>query len=270
MSFEATITSVHQMTPRVKQFVVERDEPFEFEPGQHTNVEFEQADPDEDEDAEVSRPYTATNTPGNDAITLAIKRYDDGTASVYMHDRDPGDTITLAEFHGELSLRDTDEDVVFVSTGTGITPMMAMLKQYLEEGTGEAHFLYGEKNQENLMYRRRSTSSRANTTTSRSPSRSPRRTGTVAPGTSRTTSRTCSTTSTGTSTSVGCPRWSSTPRTTSRTSISPRTRSSPRAGRTARSRTESGRTPVYRSRSTVSLGIVRAPAESTTPGWSVV
>lgn len=153
MSFEATITSVHQMTPQVKQFVVERDEPFEFEPGQHTNVEFEQEDPDEDEDEEVSRPYTATNTPGNDAITLAIKRYDDGTASVYMHDRDPGDTITLADFHGELSLRDTDEDVVFVSTGTGITPMMAMLKQYLEEGTGEAYFLYGEKSQENLMYR---------------------------------------------------------------------------------------------------------------------
>lgn len=153
MSFEATITSIHQMTPQVKQFVVEADEPFEFEPGQHTTVQFEQDDPDEDEDQEVVRPYTATNTPGSNKITLAIKRYDDGTASVYMHERKTGDTITLGDLGGNLTLQNMDRDVVFVSTGTGITPMIAMLKQYLEVGAGEVHFFYGEKNQENIMYR---------------------------------------------------------------------------------------------------------------------
>jgi ferredoxin-NADP reductase len=153
MPFEGTITSIHRMTPRVKQFVVEAEEAFDFEPGQHTTVRFERDEPDDDEDEQVVRPYTATNTPGNDRITLAIKRYDDGTASVYMHERAVGDTITLGELGGNLTLRDTDRDVVFVSTGTGITPMIAMLKQYLEVGTGEAHFFYGEKSQENVMYR---------------------------------------------------------------------------------------------------------------------
>ncbi|EMA51583.1 ferredoxin--NADP reductase [Halococcus thailandensis] len=152
MPFEATITSIQRMTPRVKQFVVEAEETFDFDPGQHTTVRFERDETD-DEDEQVVRPYTATNTPGNDRITLAIKRYDDGTASVYMHEREVGDTITLGELGGNLTLRDTDRDVVFVSTGTGITPMMAMLKQYLEVGTGEVHFFYGEKNQENIMYR---------------------------------------------------------------------------------------------------------------------
>ena len=153
MPFEATITSIHRMTPRVKQFVVEAEETFDFDPGQHTTVRFERDEPDDDEDEQVVRPYTATNTPGNDRITLAIKRYDDGTASVYMHEREVGDTITLGELGGNLTLRDTDRDVVFVSTGTGITPMIAMLKQYLEVGTGEVHFFYGENNQENVMYR---------------------------------------------------------------------------------------------------------------------
>ena len=153
MAFEATITSIHRMTPRVKQFVLRADEPFEFEPGQHTTVRFERDDPDESEDEQVVRPYTATNTPGNDRITLAIKRYDDGTASVYMHEREVGDTVTLGDLGGNLTLRDTDEDVVFVSTGTGITPMVAMVKQYLETGTDEAHFFYGEKTQESIMYR---------------------------------------------------------------------------------------------------------------------
>ena len=153
MPFDATITSIHRMTPRVKQFVIEADEAFEFEPGQHTTVRFERDDPDDEEDEQVVRPYTATNTPGNERLTLAIKRYDDGTASVYMHEREVGDIVTLGDLGGNLTLRNTDEDAVFVSTGTGITPMIAMLKQYLEVGTGDVDFFYGEKNQENIMYR---------------------------------------------------------------------------------------------------------------------
>lgn len=153
MVFEATVTSIHRMTPQVKQFVLEADREFEFEPGQHTTIRFEQEDPDEDEDEEVVRPYTATNTPGSNRITLAIKRYDDGTASVYMHEREVGDTITLDELGGNLTLRDPDRDVAFVSTGTGITPMIAMLKQYLEVGSGEVHFFYGAPNQEEIIYR---------------------------------------------------------------------------------------------------------------------
>ena len=155
MSFEATITSIHQMTPEVKQFVVRADEEFEYEPGQHTTVQFdpEEAGIDAEEDGDVVRPYTATNLPGTNAITLAIKRYDEGTASVYMHERDTDDTITLGDLSGNLTLRNTDEDVVFVSTGTGITPIIPMLRQYVKEGTGEIHFFYGEKTQENIMYR---------------------------------------------------------------------------------------------------------------------
>ncbi|WP_266080257.1 ferredoxin--NADP reductase [Haladaptatus caseinilyticus] len=144
---EVEITSIHQMTPRVKQFELVADDEFDFQPGQHTQLHFER------NGEEVVRPYTATVLPGTDSITLAIKRYDDGTASVYMHDRKPGDTIRIEDLDGNLYLRNLDSDVAFVSTGTGITPMMAMVKQYLRDGNGEVTFLYGEKNQENIMYR---------------------------------------------------------------------------------------------------------------------
>ncbi|WP_076431679.1 ferredoxin--NADP reductase [Haladaptatus litoreus] len=144
---EVEITSIHQMTPQVKQFELVADDEFDFRPGQHTHLHFEE------DDDEVVRPYTAVTRPGTDSITLAIKQYDDGTASVYMHEREPGDTIQIEDLDGNLYLRNTDSDVAFVSTGTGITPMMAMLKQYLREGDGEATFLYGEKAQENVMFR---------------------------------------------------------------------------------------------------------------------
>lgn len=144
----ATLTSIHQMTPRVKQYLLRVDgHTFSYRPGQHITINFEQ-------DGEAfQRPYTPVNLPGTTALALAIKRYDDGTASVWMDEREMGDTIAITEPGGNLYLRDTDRDVVFLSTGTGITPLIAMLKQYLNEGTGQAAFLSGERTQKDLMFR---------------------------------------------------------------------------------------------------------------------
>ncbi|MCO8255243.1 FAD-binding oxidoreductase [Haladaptatus sp. AB618] len=154
---EVEITSIHQVTPGVKQFELADDEPFDYEPGQHTQLHFDASEASEvdtsGDDDEVVRPYTPTTLPGTDRLVLAIKRYDDGTASVYMHEQDPGNTIRIEKPDGNLYLRNLDSDVAFVSTGTGITPMMAMVKHYLRDGDGHATFLYGEKTQDDVMYR---------------------------------------------------------------------------------------------------------------------
>ncbi|WP_435179920.1 ferredoxin--NADP reductase [Halorussus sp. AFM4] len=156
---EVTVRSVHQMTPTVKQFVLESDgHRFDFAPGQHTHVRFDRAESPAEDDAEsgddeVVRPYTSTATPGTERITLAIKRYPDGTASTWMHEREPGDTVEIEELGGNLYLRDLDADAAFVATGTGATPMIAMAKQYVREGTGRAHFFFGEKDEEHVFYR---------------------------------------------------------------------------------------------------------------------
>jgi len=143
-----TIRSIHQMTPRVKQFLLSVDgHTFAGKPGQHIRITF-------DQDGEtVKRPYTPLNLPGTNSIALAVKRYDDGTASAWMHERTMGDSVTITKPGGNLYLRDTNRDVVFLSTGTGITPMIAMLKQYLREGSGNVAFLFGERTQQDIMFR---------------------------------------------------------------------------------------------------------------------
>jgi ferredoxin-NADP reductase len=147
-TLDVTLTSIHQMTPRVKQFVLEANgHTFSYNPGQHVVIEFEQ------EGETVQRPYTPVNLPGTDTLALAIKRYEDGTASTWMHERSVGEEITITKPDGNLYLQDLDRDLVFLSTGTGITPMIAMLKRYLNEGSGRAAFLYGERTQEDIMYR---------------------------------------------------------------------------------------------------------------------
>jgi len=146
---ETTLTSVHALTPRVKQFLLRAEgHTFEFTPGQHVSIAFET------EEGKIrSRPYSPVNQPGTDTLALAIKRYPDGTCSTWMHERTVGDTIPIISPSGNLGLRTLDRDVVFLSTGTGITPMIAMLKQHLRAGTGQVAFLHGERTQEDLMFR---------------------------------------------------------------------------------------------------------------------
>lgn len=147
MAYTAEVVSIQQMTPTVKQFRLRvPGHQFEYEPGQHTTIHFEWRG------NEIVHPYTPTGLPRTDQITLAIKVYPDGLASAYMHKRNTGDEITIGELEGNLTLNNTDEDVAFVSTGTGITPMMALLKHYLDEGDGHVYFFSGERKEENIMY----------------------------------------------------------------------------------------------------------------------
>lgn len=148
MTLPVTVADVHRMTPDVKQFrLVADDHTFEYEPGQHTMVHFE------NDGQEEARPYTAANLPGTNELVLAIKRYDDGNGSVFMHERTPGEEIEIEEVDGNLHLRNPDRDAVFLATGTGITPLYPMVKQYAREGEGDAHLVFGERDQEHLIFR---------------------------------------------------------------------------------------------------------------------
>jgi len=144
----ADVVDVYAITPRVKGFRLRvPGQEFDFDPGQHTTVRFESGG------EEVVRPYTPTNLPGTDELTLAIKRYDDGLASSFMHTKRPGDTVEIGPLEGALTLEDPGRDVAFLASGTGLTPMMAMLRQYLRDGDGHAHLVLGEKREETIIYR---------------------------------------------------------------------------------------------------------------------
>jgi len=148
-TLDTVVTSIHSVTPRVKQFVLEADDhTFDHRPGQHVSVAFR------DDDGElVVRPYSPVSRPGSSRLALAVKRYPGGTCSTWIHEREVGDTVPLLDPSGNLFLRNPDRNTVFLSTGTGITPMIAMLKALLGEGTGRATFVVGERTQEDLMYR---------------------------------------------------------------------------------------------------------------------
>lgn len=145
---DATLVSTHALTPRVKQLLLRVEgHTFDYSPGQHVSVRRTT------DDGPVFRPYSPVSLPGTDTIALAIKRYEGGVCSPWLHERQVGDSITLTPPSGNLHLQDPDRDALFLATGTGLTPMLAMLTQYTREGTGHATLLFGERTQEDLMYR---------------------------------------------------------------------------------------------------------------------
>lgn len=123
------------------------DHTFEHVPGQHVSVRRET------DDGPVFRPYSPVNLPGTDTIALAVKRYDGGVCSPWLHERAVGDAVKITSPSGNLHLHDPARDALFLATGTGLTPMLAMLSQYVHEGSGRATLLFGERTQDDLMYR---------------------------------------------------------------------------------------------------------------------
>lgn len=148
MTYSATIVDAYPLTPRVTGFRLRvPGEDLEYEPGQHTTVRFEAGG------EEVVRPYTPTTLPGTDEFALAVKRYDDGLASSYVHTRSPGDEIEIGEFEGNLTLEDPDRDVALLASGTGLTPLLAIFRQYARIGSGDAHLVFGERTAESIFHR---------------------------------------------------------------------------------------------------------------------
>jgi len=148
-TLDTTLESVHALTPNVKQFLIRAEgHTFDFAPGQHVNVEFEDADGNA-----RYRPYSPVSQPGTETLSLAIKRYPQGACSTWMHDRTVGDSIAVTPPSGNLQLQDPDRDAVFVATGTGLTPLFAMATQHLRVGEGRTTLLFGERTQESIMYR---------------------------------------------------------------------------------------------------------------------
>ncbi len=78
------------------------------------------------------RAYSLTSDPGREDgfISITIKNVDEGTVSPYLVRRGrPGSIVSLGGVEGEFVLPDPlPEKLLFISAGSGITPIMSMLR----------------------------------------------------------------------------------------------------------------------------------------------
>lgn len=145
MSFsKATVTGVTEISPDCKQYIVELSEgTFTGEAGQHTALQTDKG----------VKPYSVLAV-DETKIGLMLRAYGTDGVADYMDSRSVGDTVRVKpELTGNLTLQQTDRPAVFIGTGTGITPLIGLLQAYIKDGGPQAVFMFGEKTQDQLLYK---------------------------------------------------------------------------------------------------------------------
>jgi len=102
-----------------------------FRPGQHVQLTVEI------DGVRHARTYSPSNAPGADStVTLTVKRHPGGRVSGYLHEHlAVGDIVELSQAFGDFVLPDpVPAKLLMIAGGSGITPLMAMLRDLLARG----------------------------------------------------------------------------------------------------------------------------------------
>ena len=149
----ARIVAVRRTTPRSVTLTLEPNHAFSgFRAGQHINLSVEI------DGRRRTRPYSPANAENDRLIELTIGRHDGGLVSTYLfeHAR-TGMVVGLDSVGGDFTLPSSagrSERILFVSGGSGITPVMSMLRTLrTRRYTGEIAFVHYARSAEEACYR---------------------------------------------------------------------------------------------------------------------
>ncbi len=121
-----------------------------FQPGQHVNLGVEI------DGRRVRRSYSLSAAPRADRrIEITVKAIEGGKLSQHLcHHARPGDVLEIGPAFGEMLLDGSPtESRLFLAAGSGITPLMAMLRALAAQGMpGTTHLLYWARSRAELCF----------------------------------------------------------------------------------------------------------------------
>jgi cytochrome-b5 reductase len=105
---------------------------------------------------QVKRPYTPSSLVGTRGFfDLTVKRYDTGSVSKYLHDQQIGDTVLMSGPNpGGHWVDGMAKQVGFVAGGTGITPMISVIRWILANKIdAELFLIFANKTESDIIFR---------------------------------------------------------------------------------------------------------------------
>jgi ring-1,2-phenylacetyl-CoA epoxidase subunit PaaE len=105
---------------------------------------------------EVRRSYSLCSTPGVDEqLFITVKRVQNGAISRYLYDHlKVGDSLTALPPAGRFTIQQRAELYFFIAAGSGITPVISLLKEVLFKRPGsKAILLYQNTNEAQSIFR---------------------------------------------------------------------------------------------------------------------
>jgi 3-ketosteroid 9alpha-monooxygenase subunit B len=105
--------------------------------------------------AMLRRCYSLASSPQCDpAPKVTVKRVTDGRASNWLNDNvRAGDTLSVLPPEGRFVLTDTDAPLVLFAGGSGITPVISLVKTALVTGSRPISLLYANRNERSIIFR---------------------------------------------------------------------------------------------------------------------
>lgn len=147
---------VRDETHDVKTFVFSSPEPrrFSYKPGQFLTFSLPCGPAGE----EINRSYTISSAPTRpDRLSVTVKRVTKGPVSNWLHDTmRPGMTVKVTGPAGEFTCADSSaKKFLFLSGGSGITPMMSMSRALFDLGAeADVVFLHSARSPDDLIFAR--------------------------------------------------------------------------------------------------------------------
>ncbi|GAA1203883.1 ferredoxin reductase [Pseudonocardia alaniniphila] len=130
----ARVLSVRDETPRARTFRLALPEPRPHLAGQHYVVRLTAPD-----GYTASRSYSVASAPdGTGEIELTVERLEGGEVSEFLHDVvRPGDELEVRGPIGLFFVWEGERPALLVGGGSGVVPLMAMLRQARAIGRGD-------------------------------------------------------------------------------------------------------------------------------------
>jgi toluene monooxygenase electron transfer component len=141
--YAGVLVSREVLGPEVARFGFRLDRPATFRPGQHAILDLGDG---------VRRCYSMANLPDGVRVDFIAKRYPGRPGSGRLFALELGAEVPLELPYGDMFLRDRDAPIVLVAGGTGVSAMLALLRQLAAAGDARpVTVFYGARTREELV-----------------------------------------------------------------------------------------------------------------------
>jgi len=103
----------------------------------------------------LARCYSLSSSPHHepDRLVVTVKRIPGGRGSAWMCDElAEGDVVDALRPAGTFTPRDLDRDLLLVAAGSGVTPVLSILRSALAVGTGRVTLLYANRDERSVIF----------------------------------------------------------------------------------------------------------------------
>jgi 3-ketosteroid 9alpha-monooxygenase subunit B len=137
---QVRVAEVIEETAEARSLVLDAPSGFDFLPGQFITVRV----------GAVARCYSMSSAP-HEGLKITVKRM--GSGSAWLCDEaTEGTVLDVLPPAGVFTPRSLDEDLLLFAAGSGITPVMSIVKSVLAGGTGRIVLVYANRDERSVIF----------------------------------------------------------------------------------------------------------------------